>query len=52
LEAFKKTGQQLATPSFFINGRHVPNSELADASGPSAAKISAVIKAEIDKQSH
>jgi protein-disulfide isomerase len=52
LDAFKQTGQEMATPTFFLNGRHIPNSELSDSSGPSAAKISAVIKAEIDKQSH
>ncbi|HSX53127.1 MAG TPA: thioredoxin domain-containing protein [Patescibacteria group bacterium] len=48
LAAFKKTGQQEATPSFFIDGKFVPLTNLYDANGqPSAAKFAQVINAEI-----
>lgn len=49
LAAFDKTGQQKATPTFFLDGKYLPNSSLIDASGaPSVDKIQAAIKAEID----
>lgn len=52
LAAFAKTGQQQATPTIFIDGTYVPNTSLVDEQGnPSADKIGAVIKAEIDKKS-
>jgi len=49
---FKKTGQQQATPTFFINGKYVANSNLVDpATGaPTADKITQYINAEIAKQ--
>ncbi len=47
LDAFSKTGQQEATPTFFINGKFVQNTDLADSNGPSVAKFSQVIDAAI-----
>jgi protein-disulfide isomerase len=47
LAAFNKTGQEMATPTFFINGKYVPNQDLSDNNGPSAAKFAAVINNEI-----
>jgi protein-disulfide isomerase len=44
---FKKTGQETATPTFFINGKYVSNSDLVDQSGPSVEKFSAQIDAAI-----
>jgi protein-disulfide isomerase len=51
LAAFKKTGKDQATPTIFINGVYVSNSEFTDpqTGNPSADKISAVIEAEIAK---
>lgn len=45
LTAFGKTGQQEATPTFFINGKYVPNSELIDAQqqAPSPAAFGKVL---------
>lgn len=43
LAEFNKTGQQLATPSFFLNGVFIDNSKLIDKNGPSLAKFSAII---------
>jgi protein-disulfide isomerase len=51
LSEFDKTGQQKATPSFFINGKYVANSALVDSNGPSAAKFSAAINAAIAAKS-
>jgi len=52
LAAFAKTGQEEATPTFFLDGVYTPNTQMVDASGqPTADKISAVIQAEIDKKS-
>jgi len=49
--AFSKTGQQEATPSFFLDGKYIPNSVLVDSSNrPSAEKFAAVINAEIAKK--
>lgn len=47
LAEFKKTGQQSATPTFFIDGKYVSNSDLTDDNGPSLAKFSAKIDAAI-----
>jgi protein-disulfide isomerase len=47
ITAFKKTGQQEATPTFFIDGVHIPNSKLSDGNGPSVAKFSEQIDAAI-----
>ena len=44
IAAFKKTGQDEATPSFFINGKYYPNSDFVDASGtPSVDAFSKVL---------
>lgn len=53
MAAFSKTGQEEATPTFFLDGKYVPNTDLVDSQTglPTAAKIGAVIKAEIDKKS-
>lgn len=45
--AFGKTGQQEATPTFYIDGKYVPNDKLIDGSGPSVAKFSEAIDAAI-----
>lgn len=52
LEAFNQTGQQMSTPSFFLNGRYLPNGLIADqkTGQPSIEKLTAVIKAEINKK--
>lgn len=52
LDAFDKTGQDLATPTFFLNGVYLPNSKLSDpqTGQPSVEKIVEVIKAEIAKK--
>lgn len=51
--AFKKTGKDMATPTFFLDGVYLPNTSLVDAQTgqPSAAKIVAVLNAEIAKKS-
>lgn len=52
LSDFAKTGKEQATPTFFMNGVYLPNSELVDQNGqPSAAAIESTIKAQIAKQS-
>jgi protein-disulfide isomerase len=52
LDAFDKTGQDLATPTFFLNGEYLPNSKLSDpqTGQPSLEKMIEVIKAEIAKK--
>ncbi|MBX4197335.1 DsbA family protein [Candidatus Saccharibacteria bacterium] len=52
LAAFDKTGKDKATPTFFLDGVYLPNTGLADpqTGAPSADKIGAAIKAEIDKK--
>lgn len=51
--AFAKTHQEMATPTFFLDGTYLPNTGLVDSQGnPSADKIGAAIKAEIDKKSN
>ena len=49
LAAFAKTGKEQATPTFFLDGKYLPNTQLADPSTgqPSAAKFAQVINAEI-----
>lgn len=49
LAAFAKTGEQQATPTFFLNGKYIPNSELVDPSNgePSLTAFSNVINAEL-----
>lgn len=41
--AFKKTGEDMATPTFFINGKVVPNSSLTENGLPSVDAFSKVI---------
>lgn len=49
---FGKTGQQMATPTFFLNGKYIDNSQLAGPNGfPSVDKFKALINAEIAKSS-
>jgi protein-disulfide isomerase len=50
---FKKTGQQQATPTFFLNGKYVSNNTFADPStgASTAEKITQYLNAEIAKQS-
>jgi protein-disulfide isomerase len=52
LAAFDKTGRDKATPTFFLNGQYIANSEFSDpqTGAPSADKINSVIKAEIAKK--
>lgn len=52
LATFDKTGKEKATPTFFLDGQYVPNSELVDpqTGAPSPDKITAVIQAEIAKK--
>jgi len=52
LAEFSKTGQDKATPTFFINGVYLPNSNLVDpqTGAPSVEKITAAIQTEIAKQ--
>jgi protein-disulfide isomerase len=47
--AFGKTGQQEATPTFFLNGKYVPNSNFSDprTNAPSAELISKYINTQI-----
>ncbi len=52
LNTFAKTGLEQATPTFFLNGKNISNSQLVDQSGqPTAASIEAFLKNEIAKQS-
>lgn len=50
--AFGKTGQQMATPTFFLDGKYVDNGQFTDPStgAPSVARFTAVINAEISKK--
>lgn len=51
IAAFNKTGQSMATPSFFINGQYIPLGNLTNANGaPTLERFSIVIDAEISKQ--
>jgi len=50
IAAFKKTGQEQATPTFFVNGTYVANSKLVDTNGtPSVENFSQVIDAALKK---
>lgn len=52
LNEFKKTGQQMATPTFFLDGTYVVNSKLTDQNNrPQFEKFKAVLDAEISKKS-
>jgi protein-disulfide isomerase len=52
VNAFDKTNQEKATPTFFINGKYVPNSDLIDSQtgAPTAEKINQVIQNAINAQ--
>lgn len=51
LAAFKKTGQQQATPTFFLNGTYLDNSKLVDQNNrPSFEKFKSILDTEIAKQ--
>ena len=43
LAAFQKTGNEMATPTFFLNGKKLNLADLVDSNGPSVAKFSTVI---------
>lgn len=51
ISEFNKTGQQMGTPSFFINGKHIENSELSDNNNPSLEKFTKVIQDSINEKS-
>jgi protein-disulfide isomerase len=53
LAAFAKTKQQQATPTFFLDGKYVANSEFSDPStgAPSAEKIAKIINDAVAKKS-
>lgn len=47
---FKKTGQQMATPTFFINGKYIPLSSLVDSNGSASVdSFSKLLDAELAK---
>jgi len=52
LAAFAKTGQQMATPTFFLDGTYIDNSKLIDSTTgqPSVSKFASLINAEIAKK--
>ena len=53
MSAFNKTNQQEATPTFFLDGKYISNSQLVDNSGqPSAQKFATVISNEIASKQH
>jgi len=45
LAAFSKTGEQEATPTFFLNGKYLSNANLVDNNGPSVAAFSKALDA-------
>lgn len=51
LNAFAKTGDEMATPTFYLDGKKVDNSQLVDSSNrPSVDAFSKVLDAEIAKK--
>ncbi|MFA5004422.1 MAG: thioredoxin domain-containing protein [Candidatus Saccharimonadales bacterium] len=51
IAAFKKTGQQEATPTYFLNGTYISNSNLLDASNqPSFDAFAKLLDAELAKK--
>lgn len=48
--AFKKTGDPEATPTFYLDGHKLDNTDLMDSNGPNVEKFSKVIDAEIAKK--
>lgn len=52
ISAFNKTNQQEATPTFFLDGKYISNSQLIDSSGqPSAQKFATLLDNEIAAKS-
>jgi protein-disulfide isomerase len=51
LAAFKKTGQEQSTPTFFIDGKHIKTQELTDNGQPSVEKFTQLINAAIAQKS-
>lgn len=50
--AFHKTGQEEGTPTYFLDGKYIANSQLVDSNGlPSVDKFSALIDKEIASKS-
>lgn len=50
IAAFEKTGQAMATPTFFINGKYIPLASLVDSNGSANVEsFSKVIDAELAK---
>jgi protein-disulfide isomerase len=50
MAAFQKTGQDQATPTFFINGKYFDNGNFATDSGPSVDKFTKVLNDAIAEQ--
>ncbi len=50
ISAFKKTGQSLGTPTFFLNGKKIDLKSTSNDSVPSYEKLTAIIDAELKKQ--
>lgn len=48
--AFKKKGDPMATPTFYLNGKKIDNGQLMDANGPSVEQISKLIDAALASQ--
>jgi protein-disulfide isomerase len=43
IAAFKKTGDSMATPTFYLNGKQIQLSQVSDDKGPSVDKFSALL---------
>ena len=52
ISAFNKTKSDLATPTFFLDGKKVKNTDLFGTNGPSVEKFTKLIDAEIAAKSH
>ncbi len=50
ISAFKKTGQSLGTPTFFLNGKKIDLKQTSEGGVPNYEKITAIIDAELKKQ--
>lgn len=50
IAAFNKTGDPMATPTFYLDGKKLDNAKLIDNTGPSVAQFSKIIDAEIAKK--
>ncbi len=49
MAAFNKTGQQMTTPTFFLDGKYINNSDLMNNGLPSVDKFASVVNNEIAK---